>query len=128
MTDIEGQGLTTFDVSPDGKSFRLSFTGTDGQPAAIRLPTECLNQLLMTLPSLVSQALRARYKDSSLRVVFPAAEWRLESSDDSRLILTIGTGGGFEASFIFERNHLRDIGETVKDDQAVDSLTKHHLN
>ena len=97
----------------------------DGPLRAV--PTECLNELLMTLPRLVSQALRARYNDSSLRLVFPAEQWRLEKSDDTRVILTIGTGGGFEASFAFEPDHLRGIADSVADD-AVEKAARHSLN
>jgi DNA polymerase III sliding clamp (beta) subunit (PCNA family) len=119
LAEIEGRHLTAFDVAPDGKRFRLNFTDDQGRPAAITLPTECLNDLLMTLPRIVSRALHARYRDSSLRVVFPAEEWRLEGSDDHRLILTIGTSGGFEASFLVEREHLRDIVDSLQDEAAA---------
>ncbi len=128
MAEIEGQQLTTFDVTSDGRRFRLNFTDVLGQPAALTLPSECLNELLMTLPRIVSQALRARYNDSSVRLVFPATEWRLEASGDRRVILTIGTGGGFEASFVFDRDHLRDIADCVSDDAAVEATVGRNLN
>lgn len=128
MAEIQGRQLTTFVVAADGRNFRLNFTDTKGQPSAVTLPTECLNELLMTLPRIVSQALRARYKDSSLRLVFPALEWRLESGEDRRVILTIGTGGGFEASFAFERAHLRNIANSVKDDDTAEVLFHRSLN
>lgn len=121
MAEIEGRHLTTFDVTPDGRRFRINFTDAEGRPSAITLPTDCLNELLMTLPRIASRALRARYKDNSLRVVFPAEEWRLEGSEDSRLILTIGTSGGFEASFLFERDHLRDVAHGIQDETATDA-------
>jgi hypothetical protein len=122
LAELKGRNLTTFTVAADGTSFRLNFTDSEGRVSAITLPTECLNELLMTLPRLVSQALRARYKDSSLRLVFPADEWRLEKSVDTRVILTIGTGGGFEASFVFERDHLRSIADSVADDEAANAV------
>lgn len=128
MAEIEGRRLTTFDVTPDGTRFRLNFTDSRGQPSAVTLPTECLNELLMTLPRIVSQALQARYNDSSLRLVFPAEEWRIESSADRRIILTIGTGGGFEASFVFEREHLRTIADLAADDGKVETAIRQALN
>jgi hypothetical protein len=127
LTEIEGRQLTTFDVAADGTRFRLNVTDTQGQPAAITLPSECLNELLMTLPRIASQALQARYRDRSLRLVFPAVEWRLESSGDRRVILTVGTGGGFEASFVFERVHLIDIADSVRDD-ALNASPRQILN
>ncbi len=124
MAEIEGRRLTTFDVATDGVRFRLNFTDAQGQHSAVTLPTECLNELLMTLPRIASQARRARYNDSSLRLVFPATEWRVESSGDRGVILTIGTGGGFEASFVFERGHLRSIADSVRDDVADAALQR----
>jgi hypothetical protein len=116
LTEIEGRHLTTFDVAPDGRRFRLNFTDAEGQPSTLTLPTECLNALLMTLPRIASRALHARYGDSSLRIVFPAEEWRLEGGDGGRLILTIGTCGGFEASFLLERDDLLEIAESLRDE------------
>jgi hypothetical protein len=127
LADLKVRHLTTFAVAADGRTSRLNFTDSEGLPSAITLPTECLNELLMTLPRLVSQALRSRYNDSSLRLVFPADEWRLEKSGDTRVILTIGTGGGFEASFVFERDHLRGIADSVEDD-AVKTAMRRSLN
>lgn len=128
LAEFEGRQLTTFHVAADGTHFRLNFTDKAGHPSTVTLPTECLNELLMTLPRIAAQALRARYKDSSLRLVFPAQEWRLESGEDRRVILTIGTGGGFEASYAFERAHLRNIADSVKDDDRAPSLTHRSLN
>jgi hypothetical protein len=119
LAEIEGRQLITFDVAADGRRFRLNFTDAQGRPSALTLPTECLNDLLMTLPRIASRALHARYQDSSLRIVFPAEEWRLEGSDDRRLILTIGTSDGFEASFLLERDHLRDIADSLQDEAAA---------
>ncbi|HZB89876.1 MAG TPA: hypothetical protein VE397_00445 [Stellaceae bacterium] len=120
MAEIEGRQLTTYSVASDGKRFSLNFTDSEGRPAAVTLPTECLNELLMTLPRMISEALRARYRDSSLRLVFPAEQWQLAHGEDSRLILTIGTSGGFEASFAFEPDQLRSIADTVKDAAGED--------
>jgi hypothetical protein len=128
LAEIVGRRLTTFDVAADGARFRLNFIDAQGQPAAVTLPSECLNELLMTLPRIASQALKARYNDSSLRLVFPALEWQVETSGDRRVIVTIGTGGGFEASFVFTRDHLRMIADSVKDDAAVDASVQRILN
>ena len=127
MAELEGRRLTTFTVATDGRSFRLNFTEASGQASAVTLPTECLNQLLMTLPRLASQALRARYRDNSLRMVFPAEEWRLEAGTDDRVILTIGTSGGFEASFSFEPDHLRRIADSVAEEH-IDAQSRRSLN
>jgi hypothetical protein len=126
LAEIEGRDLTTFDVAPDGRRFRINFTDAAGRPSALTLPTECLNALLMTLPRIASRALHARYQDSSLRIVFPAEEWRLEGGDNGRLILTIGTCGGFEASFLLAREDLRDIAESLGEEATTPAQPKAH--
>jgi hypothetical protein len=128
LADIDGRRLTTFDVTADGGSFRLNLIDAEGQPAAVTLPSECLNELLMTLPRIATQALKARYNDSSLRLVFPALEWQVEASGDCSVIVTIGTGGGFEASFVFTRDHLRMIADSVRDDATVENSVRRSLN
>ena len=40
--------------------------------ASVVLPIECLSDLLMTFPGLIEQALRRRYRDPSLRMVYLA--------------------------------------------------------
>jgi hypothetical protein len=127
LAELEGKRLTTFAVAADGKNFTLHFTDAEDQPSAITLPTECLSVLLMTLPRIASRALRSRYNDASLRLVFPADAWRIENADKSRVILTIGTGGGFEASFAFQRAELRGIADYVGDDEIAAAMN-HRLN
>jgi hypothetical protein len=128
LADIDGRRLTTFDVAADGGHFRLNLIDAEGRPAAVTLPSECLNELLMTLPRIATQALKARYNDSSLRLVFPALEWQVEASGDRSVIVTIGTGGGFEASFVFTRDHLRMIADSVRDDATVENSVRRSLN
>lgn len=124
MAEIEGLNLTTFEITADGRCFRLNFTDTEGKSSALTLPTECLNQLLMTLPRIASESLRARFRDNSLRLVFPAKDWRVEGSRDGRVILTIATDGGFEASFVFERDSLCTIADTVRDDARATAMRR----
>ena len=66
------QKATTFDVASDGTSFRMNFICRDGGLVSLSLPTECLTELIMTLPRMMRQALRARHHDESLRLVYPA--------------------------------------------------------
>lgn len=122
MAEIDCESLTTYEVSADGRRFRMNLTEISGQSCAISLPSECLSMLLMTLPRIASHALRAQTKDSSLRIVFSADEWRLERSGDSRVILTIGTVDGFEASFAFEPEQLQEIADNASKTETADVL------
>jgi hypothetical protein len=54
----------------------------------------------MTLPGLLSKALKARCGNESSRYVFPLGEWLLEGAADGRtVIVTLKTVDGFEVSF-----------------------------
>jgi len=100
MTTIHGQRLTTFDLSPDGESFAIHVTDTQAQPAALVLPTDCLNALMMTLPEIVKRSLRRRFGDQSVRVVYPVGSWNVEASaQPGTVIVTLRTPDGFEVSF-----------------------------
>jgi hypothetical protein len=98
--ELVGRMLTNSQVDSTGDSFRLNFEAIDGRPASVTLPVECLNSLLMTLPHLLEQALKTRYRDDSLKLVYPTGGWALEAAAGSnRLILTLNTPDGFRVSF-----------------------------
>ncbi len=93
---IVGKALTNVDLASDGSCVRFNLTDENDRAAALELPLECINQMLMTLPHVINQALRSRHQDSSFRLVFPLGDWRLERiSGDRRLILTLATDDGF---------------------------------
>lgn len=98
--EIVGKGLTNCQVDPTGVSFRLGFESVDGQPASVVLPVDCLRSLLMTLPHLIEKALKARYKDDTLKIVYPMGGFTLEAAAGSTsTILTMNTPDGFKVSF-----------------------------
>src|SRR5262249_4951875 len=122
--EIKIATLTTFEVAPDGTTLRMGVINSDGNPASVVIPSTCLNRLLMTLPDMMHRSLQARFRDDSLRVVFPADTWRLERSTlGGQFILTLATSGGFEASFGFDDTGLRDLAgaltERAEDEPAV---------
>jgi hypothetical protein len=98
--EIVGKALTTCQVDPSGDSFRLGFESVDGHPASVVLPTDCLRSLLMTLPNVIELALKARYRDDTLKVVYPIGGYSLEAAAGSTSsILTLTTPDGFKVSF-----------------------------
>ncbi|QRG06609.1 hypothetical protein EZH22_27410 [Xanthobacter dioxanivorans] len=108
--DIIGQDLLSFDVAVDGSRFRMIFSRVDGTATALSLPAGCLQALVMTLPKMMTEVLRARHKDETLRLVYPAHMVRVEqASDPSTLILTLATPDGFEVSFALGGSHLRTL-------------------
>jgi hypothetical protein len=111
--EIIGQELITYHVASDGSRFRMSFTCSDAKHGSLSLPTECLQSLIMTLPRMMKQALRARYGDESLRLVFPAELTRVERSFDPKtFILTLTTPDAFEVSFSLSKQQMEGLRET----------------
>jgi len=112
--DIEVAALTTFEVAPDGAVLRMKMKDVHGAEAALTLPLSCLNQLIMTLPRMAQQALKAQFRDDSLKFVFPADGWQLEQATDLKsYILTFGTPDGFEASFSLSRTQIDALADTL---------------
>ena len=75
MTVIRGSQLTSYAVAPDGESFSINVTDVGGRPASLVLPSDCLNELMMTLPEIVRRSLQARFRDQAMRVVYPVGSW-----------------------------------------------------
>lgn len=98
--EIVGRGLTGCQVDPTGVSFRLNLESVDGHPASVILPVDCLRSLLMTLPHVIEKALKARYRDDTLKIVYPMSSFALEAAAGSNsTILTMNTADGFKVSF-----------------------------
>ncbi len=115
MKDFVVQKLTTFSIAADGTRFRMNFISGDGDHACLGLPTECLTELIMTLPRMMRQALHARHHDESLRLVYPADKISIEQSSDPRtIIVTLATPDGFEVSFGLTRQQMTVFGAAVE--------------
>src|SRR3546814_15512688 len=86
---IVAESLSTFEISPDGSTFALHVTDRDGRTGALVLPADCLRQLVMTMPRIAAEAMRARYRDDSLRLAYPAKGWKPEAAHGRGLILNM---------------------------------------
>jgi hypothetical protein len=118
--ELVGRTLTNFQVDSTGDSFRLNFEAIDGQPASVTLPVECLNSLLMTLPRLLEQALKTKYRDDSLKLVYPTGGWALEAAVGSnQLILTLNTPDGFKVSFALSPEDADGLASSLADVDAT---------
>ncbi|MBV9565367.1 MAG: hypothetical protein JOY90_33675 [Bradyrhizobium sp.] len=112
--DIEPQSLTTCEVAPDGSAVVLGFTDAHGAPARVRVPLEQAGALAMTLPDLITQALRCRYQDHTLRYAYPLASWAVEqSSEAGGRMVTLRTTDGFSVCFAMQPKMQHELGEAL---------------
>jgi len=110
---IDIKELTSYEVADDGSAIRMLVNDAEAQPLAIDFPMECLNSLLMTLPSMVMAALRQRYKDATLKLTYPLAQFDISfASDLTTRILTMTTPDGFSVSFSLSEAQHREIRQT----------------
>jgi hypothetical protein len=100
MTTIRGAHLTNFEVAPNGETFSVHLMDEEARPATLVLPTDCLNALIMTLPDVLRRSLLLRYRDDSMRVVYPVGSWEVEGAPVAgTVIVTFRTPDGFTVSF-----------------------------
>ena len=118
--EIEPQSLTNCEVSPDGSSVLLGFTDPDGTPAQIRLSLNQVGGLAMTLPDLITKALRLRYGDQSLRYAYPLQSWTVERSSDPRTgMVTLCTTDGFSVCFSMQRELQHQLADALATDDPA---------
>ncbi len=114
--DIPVSELTVFEVAPDGSAVRMGFRTCGDRAAALVLPAECVQQLVMTVPGMAEAALQRRHRDSTLRLTYPVGTWRVEQSQaPGTLILTLETIDGFKVSFAVGRTIVSDIADGLRD-------------
>lgn len=117
--EIKAAALQTYELTADGSRVRLNVTDTEGRPAVLSLPSDCLHQLIMTLPRVMQRVLQMRFGDESMRVVFPTCDWKLQrSGTNHHFILTLKTTDGFEASFGFSEGELQSLAGALCDRTA----------
>jgi hypothetical protein len=119
LMEIESRELTTCDVTGDGEVVRLRFNDTSGNAVVLSLPFAQAGSLTMTLPQLLTKALRARDGNEGSRFVFPLGEWVLEGVADGRtVVVTLRTTDGFEVSFAAPLDHCRSLASDLKREAA----------
>jgi hypothetical protein len=117
--EIESAQLTTCDVTRDGEGVHLRFVDIAGNPVTLRLPFAQAGSLTMTLPHLLTKALKAQRGEEGSRFVFPLGEWVLEGVADGRtVIVTLRTTDGFEVSFAAPLDHCRSLAEGLTREAA----------
>ena len=112
--------LTTWELSSDGRYIRLNFEDQFRRPAKLRLTSAGAQQLIMTLPQLLSRALQAQHGDDSVRAVFPLGRWRVETTAGSKdFILTMMTPDGFEAAFSLDALTIAEMASAFETTLSV---------
>src|SRR5262249_55116126 len=108
-------------IEPDGSRFCMNVADETGRERGLSLPSDCLTQLIMTLPEMASKALKMRYRDNTLRIVYPLCALQAEASPIEQLtILTLSTTNWFTDSFGLTSDDLRQLERTARDARLAD--------
>jgi hypothetical protein len=106
--------LTTCGLLEDGQIVRLDLVDDQGMAISLRLPFEQAQAVAMTLPSLLTRALRSLTGSPTARYVFPLDRWFVElSGQGDGLLLTLATADGFQVSFGLPAEACRGLGLTL---------------
>jgi hypothetical protein len=112
---IDARQLTGLELANDGSCFALQGVDANGADWSLHLPSDSLQQLILTLPNLALNAMRAQHSDDSLRIVYPAHSCTVELASDQRtFILTLRTEDGFHVSFGLSTDQCETIGDSPR--------------
>jgi hypothetical protein len=112
---IDARHLTGLELAKDGACFALQGVDGNGADWSLHLPSDCLQQLILTLPNLALKAMRAQHNDDTLRIVYPAHSCTVELASDQRtFILTLRTEDGFHVSFGLSGGQCETIGDSPR--------------
>src|SRR5262249_40987359 len=96
-----------------------------GETVTLRLPARQAEAISMTLPHLLSCALKMKSKDQDARYVYHLGKWTLShSKDDDLLVFTLSTPDGFQTSFALSRDAAQSISYALREAQPATSLQK----
>jgi hypothetical protein len=97
---IVSRQLTTCSVIEGGKTISFDFVGQAGESVSIEMPFDQAELIVMTIPRLLSAALKMQTGDAQARYVFSVGTWSLElAKDQNYRILSVRTPDGFEVAF-----------------------------
>jgi hypothetical protein len=115
VRSVESRKLTTCEVAHDGTGVRLNFIDQAGDRAALDLPYEQAQSIVMTLPGLLAAALQFRTGNPESRYVFPLDTWSLELSNvESFVLLSLRTSDGFEVSFSMPGDTCKNLARALQ--------------
>lgn len=125
---IISSGLTTCDTTEDGQVIRLDFLDDAGEPVSVAFPFRQAASVMMTMPRLLSKALKEQTQSDTSRYVFVLGRWSIESTEQPCLIMTLTTDDGFEVSFGIPFETCRAMGWALKEEGAKATAVPPELN
>jgi hypothetical protein len=114
--------LTTCRALDDGETVKLEFLDQGGNPISLLLSFEDAESIAMTLPRLLTQAVKAQTGQDNARYVFALGRWLLQGVEDHQsLILTLATVDDFAVSFRIPHAACRALGWALQYDADNDT-------
>jgi len=112
---IVSRQLTTCSVIEGGKTICFDFVGQAGESVSIEMPFDQAESMVMTIPQLLSAALKMQTGDAQARYVFAVGNWSLElAADQNYRILAVRTPDGFEVAFAISFETSVAMGSALK--------------
>ena len=112
---IVASSLGTCAVLKGGDSISLGLIDDNGGAVEVTVSAPDACAIAMTLPRLLSDSLKQKYSDESLRYVFPLDRWQVERASDGRqVIVTLSTGQGFEVSFATRPDMCQSLADALQ--------------
>ncbi len=109
---IEVSELANYEVSDDG-SVRLHLVDAEGCEASVAIPLARLQELALTMPKIIAEALTAAYGTPAMRLVHNVVTWKMEDGDEGKVILTFSTSDHFQVSFAVRGNQVHKMAELI---------------
>jgi hypothetical protein len=116
---IDVNALLDYEVAGDGSHVRLKLANAQSDLVDVTLPIECLKQLVLSMPVILEQALRALCQDPALRLVHTVKLWTIErASDPNDLILSFKTPDHFSISFCVDQADVLRMADSFVDHEV----------
>lgn len=117
---VVSRHLTTCGVINNGEAVSLNLVNQAGHAVSVEMTIEQAESILMTLPQLLSNALKARTGNEQTRYVFPMGQWSIEQAADAKcLIVTLMTTDGFQVAFSVPFADCQSLGIALKRSGAI---------
>ena len=111
---IISSNLTTCRVTDEGGTIELQLLDDSQRIVTLQLPFAQAETIIMTLPSLLTSAVKQQTGDQGARYVFGLGDWMLEQTKDRNcLIATLTTTDGFAACFGMPLGACRSLGQNL---------------
>jgi hypothetical protein len=116
---VDVNALLDYEVAADGSHVRLNLANDLGNQVNVTLPIECLKQLVLSLPVILEQTLRALHQNPALRLVHTVKLWTVErASDQKNLILSFRTPDHFSISFRVDQADILRMADSFVDHEV----------